>query len=191
MEPRSSSLVVANNQVIHGQYEGVVMAPIGEPLGVENGLVEPSPDAHAPEGLYIATTLVRDRMQVPVRVLNVACRYQKLTKRSPLAQQASHVGDPTRCWTTTYPRHWFQVVGRDCWSKAKPEWRCIPRVGKPSYRIQRHLFAMKSYDSGRTDRVDHHIDTEEGRPIRQFNLCNNLPLSFIFLAEVCNARGGR
>jgi hypothetical protein len=28
------------------------------PLGIENGLVEPSPEAHVPKGNYIARTLV-------------------------------------------------------------------------------------------------------------------------------------
>jgi hypothetical protein len=43
---------------------------------VENGLVEPSPEAHQPDELYIAMTLVRDRREVPVRVLNATHRDQ-------------------------------------------------------------------------------------------------------------------
>jgi hypothetical protein len=35
------------------------MAQLESPLGEENGLVEPSVEAHAPEGLYTARTLVR------------------------------------------------------------------------------------------------------------------------------------
>jgi hypothetical protein len=45
---------------------------IGEPLGVENGLVEPSPYTHPPEGFYLAKTVVRDRQEVTV--LPVAVR---------------------------------------------------------------------------------------------------------------------
>jgi hypothetical protein len=52
MEPRPSSLVVAKDQVIPAQCEGVVMVQLESPLGVENGLVEPSPEAHPPEGLH-------------------------------------------------------------------------------------------------------------------------------------------
>jgi hypothetical protein len=79
MEPR---LVVANDQVIPAQCEEVVMARLQSPLGVENWLVEPSPEAHPPKGLYMARTLVRDRPEVPVRVVNATRRDQKLTKGS-------------------------------------------------------------------------------------------------------------
>jgi hypothetical protein len=54
-------------------------------LGVENGLVESSPQARPPEGIYIARTLVQDRQEIPVRVLNATHRDQKLTRGSPLA----------------------------------------------------------------------------------------------------------
>jgi hypothetical protein len=49
---RPSSLVVAEDQVIPAQCEGLVMAGLESPLGVENGLVEPSLEAHMPEGLH-------------------------------------------------------------------------------------------------------------------------------------------
>jgi hypothetical protein len=83
--PHPSSLVVATDQVIPAQCEGIVMARLESPLGVENGLVEPSPQAPPPEGTYIAWTMVQDRQEVPVRVLNAAHRDQKLTGESPLA----------------------------------------------------------------------------------------------------------
>jgi hypothetical protein len=38
--PRPSSLVEANDHVIPAQCEGVVMAQLESPLGVENGQVE-------------------------------------------------------------------------------------------------------------------------------------------------------
>jgi hypothetical protein len=84
MEPQPSSLVVAKDQVIPAQCEGVVMARLESPLGVENGLVDPNLEAHSPEGLYIAWTLVRDYLEVPVRVLNVTRCNQKLMKGFPL-----------------------------------------------------------------------------------------------------------
>jgi hypothetical protein len=37
------------------------MARLVSPLGVESGLVEPSPEARPPHGIYIVNTLVRDR----------------------------------------------------------------------------------------------------------------------------------
>jgi hypothetical protein len=64
---------------------------IGEPLGVENGLIEPSLEAHAPEGLYIASTLIRDCQEVTVMVLN-ATHCEQLTKGSP--------------WHTVSQSHW-------------------------------------------------------------------------------------
>lgn len=36
-EPRSSSMVVANDQVIPVQFQGMVIAQLERPLGVENG----------------------------------------------------------------------------------------------------------------------------------------------------------
>jgi hypothetical protein len=77
--PRPSSLVVAKDQVIPAQCKGIVMARLESPLGVENGLVETSPQAHLPEGIYKARTLVQDCQEVPMRVLNATHHDQKLT----------------------------------------------------------------------------------------------------------------
>jgi hypothetical protein len=81
--PRSSSLVVANDQVTPVQCEGAVTARLESPLRVGNCLVEPSPETHSPEEIYIARALVRDRREVPMRTLNATRRDQKLTKGSP------------------------------------------------------------------------------------------------------------
>jgi hypothetical protein len=62
------------------------MDRLESPLGVENGLVKPSPQAHLPEGIYIARTLVKDYQKVPVRVLNATYCDQKLTREFPLTQ---------------------------------------------------------------------------------------------------------
>jgi hypothetical protein len=83
--PQASSLVVVKDQVIPAQCEGIVMARLESPLGVENDLVETNPQAHPPKGIYIARTLVQDCREVPVTVLNTTHRDQKLTKGSPLA----------------------------------------------------------------------------------------------------------
>jgi hypothetical protein len=71
--PWPSSLVVASDQVITAQYEEVVLAWLERPLRMENGLVEPSLEAHLPKGLYIARTLVQD------------CRELLVHERIPLA----------------------------------------------------------------------------------------------------------
>jgi hypothetical protein len=65
------------------------MARLESPLGIENFLVEQSPQAHPPEGIYIARTLVQARREVRVRVLNSTHRDQKLTRGSPLAHSES------------------------------------------------------------------------------------------------------
>jgi hypothetical protein len=57
----------------------------GEPLGVQNCLVEPYPEAHSPQRIYIAKNLFRDRLEVPGRVLN-ATRLDQVMKGSTLAQ---------------------------------------------------------------------------------------------------------
>jgi hypothetical protein len=81
--PHPSGMIVVKDHVIPALCEGIVMARLENPLGVENGLVEPSPQAHPPEGIYIARTLVQDHQEVPVRVLNATNRDQKLTRGSP------------------------------------------------------------------------------------------------------------
>jgi hypothetical protein len=77
--PRPSSLVVAKAHVIPTWCDTIVMARLVNPLRVENGLVELSPQAHLPEGNYIARTLVKVCGEMPVRVLNATHRDQKLT----------------------------------------------------------------------------------------------------------------
>jgi hypothetical protein len=58
---------------------------IGEPLRVESDLVEQSPKAHPPKGIYIARTLVQNRQDVHLRTLNATHRDQVLPKGSPVA----------------------------------------------------------------------------------------------------------
>jgi hypothetical protein len=82
---RPSSLVVAKDKIIPAQCEGIVMARLESPLGVESDLVETSPQARPTQGIYIARTLVKDRREVPVRVLNTIHRDQKLARVSFLA----------------------------------------------------------------------------------------------------------
>jgi hypothetical protein len=45
---------VANNQVIHAQFEEEVTARFKSSFGVENGLVKLSPEAHGPKRVYTA-----------------------------------------------------------------------------------------------------------------------------------------
>jgi hypothetical protein len=98
--PCPSSLVMAKDQIIPAQCEGIVMAKLDSPLRVESGLVEPSPQARPPQGIYISRSLVQDRPEVPVRVLNTTHRGQKLARGSPLAhcEPVTLVTPPI--WTT-------------------------------------------------------------------------------------------
>jgi hypothetical protein len=112
--PRPSRLLVVKDQVIPAQCEGIVMTRLESPLGVENGLVEPSPQAHPPQGLYIARTLVRHRREVPVRVLNDTSRDYKLTKGSPLDTESQSRGESTRSGIAPGPRLKPDITGRDC-----------------------------------------------------------------------------
>jgi hypothetical protein len=89
MEARGKALVF---QAGSGQWSGDTCTirghangSIGEPLGVENGLVEPSLEVHAAEGLYITRTMVSDRREVTVKDLYAIRHDQKLTKDSRLA----------------------------------------------------------------------------------------------------------
>jgi hypothetical protein len=61
---------VAKDHVILARSEGIVMAGFESALGVENGLVKTSLQAHPPERIYTAWTLVQDHREVPLRVLN-------------------------------------------------------------------------------------------------------------------------
>jgi hypothetical protein len=45
---------VAKVHVIPAQSEGIVMARFENRLGIENCLVEASPHAHQPDGIYVA-----------------------------------------------------------------------------------------------------------------------------------------
>jgi hypothetical protein len=68
------------DQGIASQCEVAVITRLERHLGAENGLVELRPETHIPKSLYIGRTLVRNRREMPVRVLNVAFRNQTLTR---------------------------------------------------------------------------------------------------------------
>jgi hypothetical protein len=71
--------------VIPVQFEGVVIARLKRPLGVENDVIELTPEAQVPKGLYIARTVAQDCREIPARVLNAALRDQMLTTGTLLA----------------------------------------------------------------------------------------------------------
>jgi hypothetical protein len=64
------SLLGAKDQLIPAKCEGIVMARLESSLRVWSGLAERSLQAHSHKGIYKPRTLVQDRREVPVRVLN-------------------------------------------------------------------------------------------------------------------------
>ncbi|XP_023711548.1 uncharacterized protein LOC111866641 [Cryptotermes secundus] len=165
--PRPSSLVVANGHVIPARSEGIVMAKMKNHLGVENGLVEPNPQAHPPEGIYVARTLVQGCQEVPVRVMNVTHKDQKLRRGSPLAH----------CEPVTFVA--LPEVGQPPAPSVTPKLADVITAAKPHLSpgefqdledlVSEYadIFAQDNEDYGRTNRVYHRIDTGEARPIRQ------------------------
>jgi hypothetical protein len=78
---------------------------IEKPLEVENGLVEPSPEAHLPKSLYVARTPVRDRQEVPMRVMKLPITRRSQEDPNLSTLWASQATDPIQYWTTD-PRHY-------------------------------------------------------------------------------------
>jgi hypothetical protein len=164
---RPSILVVAKDHVIPAQCERIVMARMQNPLGAENGLVESSPQAHPPEGIYITRTLVQDRQEVTVRVLNATYRDQKLTRGSPLLHC-----EPV---TLVTPYEVGQPQAQELSSKLEDVITVArPHLTNEEFRVLEELlteyediFAGDNEDYGKTNKVYHHIDTGDARPIRQ------------------------
>jgi hypothetical protein len=118
-------------------------------------------EAHAPEELYIARILVRNRREVPVRVLNATRRGQKLAHCQPVTlvapADAEHpkVPDPT-------PKL-QDVIAAARRNLSDAESRKLEEL----LTEYGDIFAMKSDYYGRADQVYHRIDTGQARPTRQ------------------------
>jgi hypothetical protein len=111
--PCPSSLVVAKENVIRSQREGEMMARMEITPGVENGLVEPNPQAHQPEGIQITRTVIQDRQEIPVRIVYTTHGDQNLTRGSPLAQcELVTMVIPPWGWAATDPRPRLEFRGR-------------------------------------------------------------------------------
>jgi hypothetical protein len=68
--PRPSSVVVAKDQVMPANCEGILMTRSESPLEVEISLVEQRLQAHPHAEIDIARTSDRGRREVPLRALN-------------------------------------------------------------------------------------------------------------------------
>jgi hypothetical protein len=129
--PRPSILVVAKDHVIPAQCEGIVMTRMQNPLGVENGLVEPRLQAHPPEGIYIARTFVQDRQKVPVRV------FKAHEIIPPSALWASSTGNSARVGVAPVTKPKLKIRGRNHSGQARTNQRRISGVGRTPNRIWR------------------------------------------------------
>ncbi|XP_023723638.1 uncharacterized protein LOC111873286 [Cryptotermes secundus] len=164
--PSPSGLVVAKD-MIPTECEGIVMARMENPLGVENGLVEPSSHVHPPEGIYIARTVVQDCQEVPVRVLNVTHWDQKLMRGSPLA----HCEPVTLVTLPDVGQHQAQDL-----SSKLEDVIIMARSHLTNEEFQElkellaeyaDIFAGDNKDYGRTSKVYHRIDMGDALPIQQ------------------------
>jgi hypothetical protein len=139
------------------------MAQLESPLGVEYALIEPSPGAHIPKGLYIARTLVREQLEVPVRVLNATLHDHKLARRFPI----------TRCEPIALVTQHDAAAPQDQDNSPNLQDMIVaarPNLGDGEIRELEDLitkyeevFAAQSGDCGRIDRVYHRIPEWPGR----------------------------
>lgn len=87
---RSPCLVVASDQAILAQCEGVLIPWLqSSPEVKKNGLAELSPQTHMPRGLNRVRTLVWNQ-PMPIRVLNGTFQDQTLIKGSLHTVNQSH-----------------------------------------------------------------------------------------------------
>jgi hypothetical protein len=152
-------LVVAKDQIIPEQCEGIVMARLQSQLGVVNEVVETSLQAPMPEGICIARSLVQHRQGMTVSVLNATHHEQKLTRRSPLAQC-----EPVTLVTQT-------DLERQLDQESSSKLQNVTEGGRThlsngEFREIEELlaeykdtFAVDNEDHGRTKKLYHRIDT--------------------------------
>jgi hypothetical protein len=141
------------------------MARMENPLGVENGLLETSPQAHPPEGIYIARTLVQDRQELPMRILNATHRDQNsredtLWHTEPVTLvTAPHVGQRQ---TQDLSSKLEDVVTAAKTHLTNGEFQEL----KELVTEYEDIFAGDDEDYEKTNKVYHRIDTGDARPIR-------------------------
>jgi hypothetical protein len=135
-------------------------------IGVENGLVEPNPEVHPPEGLYTARTLVRDSWEVPCEGPE-CCRDWKLTKGSPMAHcepvilMTPPAVEQPHVWDITLKLQDVIAVGKP--NLSDTESRELEEI----LMEYGDIFDMDNDKYGLTDRFYHHVDTGEAQPIHQ------------------------
>ena len=145
------------------------MARLGAPLGATNVLIEPNQGCPR-DGVFIARTLVRAGLEVPVRVINVTDQDQVLGGGTLIghgqpAVWAANFGDqkpePQR-----ERRLGLQL--RDLMVGAKPNLNISEAQALEEILADyQDVFETGSVDRGRTKKVYHRIDTGDARPIRQ------------------------
>jgi hypothetical protein len=167
--PRSSRLSLISDEVIPARCERVVAARLETPLEATNGLVEPD-SMTSREGLLIARTLVRARQRVPVRIAN-------LTNQDQVIKEGTTLGycEPIT-WTApiydleNQPRS-TRGLGKQLQglvSGARPNLNTREAQMLEEFVTEyQDVFATKSGDYGRSNKVYHRIGTGDARLIRQ------------------------
>jgi hypothetical protein len=152
------------DEAILAQCGRVVMARLETPLWAANVFVEPSLKTSR-EGLYIARTLARALPRVRVRIINVTNQDQILGEGTTIGH-----GEPVT---------WAASVDDQEQQPRRMRWLCKELGARPNLYTKeanvleefiaefQDVFATKSGDYGRTDKVYHQIDTGDAHPIRQ------------------------
>jgi hypothetical protein len=87
-QSKSARLSLEGDEVIPARCERVVMAKLEAPVGATNTIIEPSQNCSR-DGVFIAWALVRARLRVPVRIMNVTNQDQVLSEGTTIGHVES------------------------------------------------------------------------------------------------------
>lgn len=162
-EARCVRLYASETVRIRGSSEQIINAAMGNDLGSCVGLVEPTEDSH--KHLLVARTLIKTSKTVPVRIANIAPVGTTIRKGDLLAT-CTPVTRINTCEdmedTQKTPRTPAQL-NIDLKHLTKEE----ARRAREFLRCYQHVFAEPDTPMGRTDIVQHRINTGDAQPIRQ------------------------
>ena len=167
-QPKSIRITLASEEVIPARCERVVMARLEAPLRAVNVLVEPNLETSG--GVYIARTLVRAQVRVPVRMMNVTDRDKVLSEGTTIGcgEPVMWAGAPDDSEVRTGQPQELCKQLQDVVKGAKPNLNNREiEVLTDFISEYQDVFTTRNGDYGRTDRVYHRIDTGDARPIRQ------------------------
>lgn len=171
-EDAMNRVLLTEDVTIPGQAETVVRGYLDGKL--RNGhvrLIEPAVGNNPGKGLLVGKTLVRDRREVPVRILNTNM-YPVILKKDTVIGESCSVscvtggsqdGQNNVPKKTKVSQKAVEMLTSSC-TNLKPEY--ISEVRKLITEYS-DVFAMDNNQMGRTNVVKHLINTGSTRPIRQ------------------------